>query len=289
MNPQLDILQNKTLLVVDDDPQNRELVLEIVLDHLPELDLLLAKDGQQALEIIAKKTIDLILLDWEMPKLNGLGVLEALGKHNQWAEIPVIMYTGAMTESNHLAQALNKGAWDFLRKPADPIELIARIHNIFKQKHLEQARKKAEQTTLEQKIQHLQQELRNNVLNLARKNQNLNEILQKLQDPKPNLNQVCRHIQQQIEQDDYWSQWLEQFNQTDPDFSPQLLQQFPELSKAELRLALLLRLNMDNKTIAQLLNISSEGIKKARYRLRKKLQLEDEINLDHFIVQFGKT
>lgn len=289
------ITQNKVLLIVDDDPQNRAFIVNTMLQISPEMTVLTAKHGQQALEVLTKKEVDIILLDWEMPVMNGLELLEYLQKNPVWKLIPVLMYTGAMTESGHLAQALELGAVDFLRKPADSVELAARIQSILKQKNAEKERAEAlqallllEKSFLEKELVLAKQELNNYLLILAKKNELLLNIKKKCENSKQsketNLQTIAQYIGQVLLQEDYWDAFLDRFNKTDQCFIQNILQENPNLSPAEIKLAVLIRLGMDNKSIANLLNITADSIKKSRYRLRKKISiLEQEDSLDVYI------
>ena len=277
----------KRLLVVDDDPANREIVLDLLEQSLPEMEVLLAKDGLQALEVLAKHPVDVILLDWEMPRMNGLEFLQHRREYQVHEQIPVVLYTGAMTQSGHLAQGLEAGAVDFLRKPADETELLARLNAILYQKDLERARQAAEQLLLRQEITLLQQEVNQQIILLAQKNEALSGIRQTCEDLARRREitplSLAQSIGRMLEQDDYWESLLDKFRRTDPLFIQKLHQLQEPLSPAELRLSVLIRLGIDNKTIAHLLQISAEGVKKSRYRLRKKLQIEGEDNLDSYI------
>lgn len=281
--------QNKNLLVVDDSVDNREFVVDLLLQMAPSINVLVAKSGKHALQILEKKPIHIILLDWEMPEMTGLELLQLLQQNAVYQQIPVVMYTGAMTATHDLSQALSCGAIDFLRKPADPIELLARLDSILRQKEAEQARKHAEQQLLQQEITLLRQEMNSYLLLLSRKNEALLDIKTRCEElaankeiPPKNFTQTIDRL---LEQDDYWESFLQKFNRTDAHFIQQLAICAPDISPAELRLAVLIRLGMDNKAIANLLHISAEGVKKSRYRLRKKLNLEQDDNLDKYLME----
>ncbi len=85
--------------------------------------------------------------------------------------------------------------------------------------------------------------------------------------------------------DEQWDQFMQTFQESDPDFYNLLLEKYPNLSKTDLRISALIKMNLNNKEMANILNISDEGIKKARYRLRKKLGLDNADNLDAFLMQ----
>lgn len=90
-----------------------------------------AFDGKQALDIARKYLPDLILLDWNMPLMDGKAVLAELSQDINTRNIPVIIVSAAI-EDKQLQLALNSGALDFIRKPIKKIEFLARINTALK-------------------------------------------------------------------------------------------------------------------------------------------------------------
>jgi DNA-binding response OmpR family regulator len=121
------------LLVVDDDPDNRE-VLRRRLEregHRAEC----AEDGDRALEMVAEQQFDLVLLDVMMPGKDGYEVLEELKGSPETRDIPVIMIS-ALDDIRSVVRCIEGGAEDYLPKPFDPILLRARINASLEKKHL---------------------------------------------------------------------------------------------------------------------------------------------------------
>jgi len=114
---------NKRILVVDDIPANIEIVLAILGDTY---DVLVAIDGETALEIADEEQLDLILLDVVMPDMDGYSVCEALKKDVKTKDIPVIFIT-AVTDEVSIERAYEVGGIDYVTKPFKPKELRARI------------------------------------------------------------------------------------------------------------------------------------------------------------------
>ncbi len=98
---------------------------------------------------------------------------------------------------------------------------------------------------------------------------------------------IIRKINFDAKLDDQWDQFMQSFTESNPGFLPALIQQYPELSKTDLRICALIKMNLNNKDIASVLNISDEGVKKARYRLRKKLKLDNPENLETVILKIA--
>lgn len=119
------------ILVVDDSYDNIELVTDILysLDH----EIIAANSGEQALHIVHDKMPDLILLDMNMPGLDGIDVLRELKADENTAQISVIMLT-AMGDVEKRVEALQLGVDDYLTKPYSPAELIARVERRLKAK-----------------------------------------------------------------------------------------------------------------------------------------------------------
>jgi two-component system alkaline phosphatase synthesis response regulator PhoP len=111
---------NITLLVVEDEAHIRR-VLEYNL-KLDGFQVYLAEDGAAGLKLAREKKPDVILLDWLMPEMNGLRVLEELKNDSSTQNIPVFMLT-AKGMLNDVTQALDMGADDYITKPFDPIQL----------------------------------------------------------------------------------------------------------------------------------------------------------------------
>jgi DNA-binding response OmpR family regulator len=115
------------VLLVDDETRLLE-ELTPILDRAG-FQVIIATDGKAALKQVATSTPDLIVLDVVMPHLNGREVLRRLRDKDNWT--PVILLT-QVGESFERAMALNEGADDYMNKPYDPHELIARIEAILR-------------------------------------------------------------------------------------------------------------------------------------------------------------
>lgn len=133
-------------------------------------------------------------------------------------------------------------------------------------------------------------ELTTHALHLAQKNEVLESLKQKVKELKANNSgQGCQQIIQEInfnlQDDNNWENFSRYFEQVHSGFNSAVKKKFPGITTNELRLMALLRMNMSSKEIASILNISNEGVKKARYRLRKKLELESDDSLQDKVLQ----
>ncbi|MDX8045673.1 response regulator transcription factor [Gracilibacillus sp. S3-1-1] len=112
----------KTLLIVDDEQQMR-MMLSLYLRN--DFHLLEAKNGTEAVQLFKQHDIDLVLLDIMMPDVDGLDTCKRMKQINP--DIPVILLT-ALNETSQKVRGLTIGADDYIVKPFEPEELIARIH-----------------------------------------------------------------------------------------------------------------------------------------------------------------
>lgn len=119
-----------TILVIDDEQR----FLDVITNTLKASNykVIQALNGEMGVMVALKFMPDIIICDWEMPVMDGIEAIKTLKNDKETKDIPVIMATGAMTTSDDLNTALNAGAVDYIRKPIDPIELIARINSALK-------------------------------------------------------------------------------------------------------------------------------------------------------------
>lgn len=140
------------ILVVDDQPENLEVLVEVVEMTNPNYEVLQALNSKTALIIARGEIPDLIITDWEMPEMDGIELIKALKADELTKDIPIIMCTGIMTSSENLSTALKAGAVDYIRKPVDPLELPARLRSMLQLsdsfKTIKREREKSEQLLL---------------------------------------------------------------------------------------------------------------------------------------------
>ena len=146
-------------------------------------------------------------------------------------------------------------------------------------------RNRLEKEKVEADLAFKKRELTTHALHLAKKNEVLENVKKKAQE----LNKVdAAHGYQKLiqtinfdQQDDQsWENFTQYFEQVHKDFATNVNSRYPNVTKNELRLMALLKMNMSSKEIANILNISPDGIKKARQRLRKKLELAPSDSLE---------
>ncbi len=127
------------LLVVDDNRVNRLLLVRGLEQEGHEVAA--AENGREAMEMLKARTYDLLLLDIEMPEMNGFQVLEALLHEPNLRDMPVIM-TSASDELDRVVRCIEMGAEDYLTKPLNPVLLRARVNASLEKKRLRDQQRK---------------------------------------------------------------------------------------------------------------------------------------------------
>ena len=115
------------ILVVDDEPVSRQL-LEAIL-YPENFDLYYAENGKEALEKALVLNPDLILMDVMMPEMDGFQVCRKLRNHEMLGNVPIILIT-ALDDRDSMIKGLDSGADDYISKPFDRIEVLAKVKNI---------------------------------------------------------------------------------------------------------------------------------------------------------------
>ncbi|CAA6820722.1 MAG: Probable two-component response regulator [uncultured Sulfurovum sp.] len=124
----LKVFEETRILSVDDDDFNQAMATAI-FDDYPQIHMLQASQGKEALEVLDKEPIDLILLDLIMPEMDGFETLKRIKDSPEYRDIPVIVVTSKDEEKRKTYQL---GANDFISKPYSPEELKLRVYNHLK-------------------------------------------------------------------------------------------------------------------------------------------------------------
>ncbi len=276
-------MKNK-ILVADDEPQNIAVIAEMLEDE--DYEICAALNGESAVKIAEEVLPDLIILDWNMPGMTGIEATRILKMNPRTQNIPVMIISGVMTSSDNLNLALQAGAIDFIRKPVDKLELLARSKSML-------LLSSYYQETVDLK----NRELLTVTMKLAKNNEYLIGLKEKLVELKNSAPSDCKSTQEkshELIQDinfklltDSWSQFENYFNKVHPKFTQNLIDKHPGISPNDIKLCSFLVLNLDTKEIAAMVNQKSNSIRIARTRLRKKLELSHEESLVSYLLSLS--
>ena len=148
---------------------------------------------------------------------------------------------------------------------------------------------------LQAEIQFKNQELATTTMHLVQKGEfllklkeELNKILNATNEPKTkkDIRKTIKLLNANAELDKEWEQFAQYFDQVHEDFLRRLRDTYPQLTPKDQRLCTYLKMNLSTKEIAPLMNISVRGVEISRYRLRKKMELSTETNLNEFMMNF---
>ncbi len=129
-------MKNGSILIIDDSPRQRSAIRSALQEHGVRNPLLEANDGIQGLKTALDHAVDLILCDLEMPGLDGFKFLAMKNAQERLRDTPVIILT-SHEKQDIKVRGLEQGASDFVTKPFDTSELIARVNIQLKIKHLQ--------------------------------------------------------------------------------------------------------------------------------------------------------
>ena len=166
-------------------------------------------------------------------------------------------------------------AWLFIRQKSTSLKL-----------------KESENVRLSLELDSKNRELTSHALHLAQKNELLHGLKKDLDQLKGahgdiTAKDISNKIKFDTQIDQNWEQFTKSFMETKPQFFKKLNETHPTVGKNDMRLASLISMNLESKEIASILGISYDGIKKARYRLRKKLALNTEDNLNSYLASLN--
>lgn len=113
------------ILVIDDAPEQIHIIVSILKKENYKVRALV--DGKQAIQVLEQMNIDLILLDIMMPEISGIELCKTIKRDPRYCSIPIVFLT-AISESDTIVDAFSAGAQDYVSKPVNPKELLARVN-----------------------------------------------------------------------------------------------------------------------------------------------------------------
>ncbi len=288
-----------TVLLADDEPQNLKDLVDILFQE--NYEILLASNGTSAIELAAKHHPEAIVMDWDMPEKNGLEAIKILRAAPDTMLIPIIMATGKMLTTTDLRQALEAGANDYIRKPFDNVEIIARLNAMIHLHQQYQTRMELQTRMAQKEIELINQQLQVNTqamaamkMRLVNNAENHHHFIEGLKELLPLTNkngeEKIAKLISEIKTRTLTINWTEfdyLFAQIHQSFYTILNQRFPDISQSDRKLCGLMKLNLSTKEIASVLNVSLETIKKNKFRLKKKFGLQAGDSLIRFIQEIN--
>jgi len=272
-------MRSYKILIIDDEPEN----IQVIFNYLKKenYNLLITTNGTSGYNIASKENPDLIITDWEMPGLSGIETIKLIRENPKTKNIPIIMATGKMLSSQDLKIALEAGANDYIRKPIDEIELIARTQSILKISEYNLQLIEAKNKELTEKTLLL---IKNNKFNIL-----ITKKIKELDCRNKKSEEIIKFIINEINKkikEDSWVKFHLAFETVHKDFIKNLISKYPTLTNSELKLCIFLKLGMSTKDISIISYKTADSIKVARHRLRQKMRLTTKQSLTAILSSF---
>jgi len=164
----------------------------------------------------------------------------------------------------------------------EKLKAVATEKNLIQQQHLHEQELT---NTQKQIIEEKQRELTSTALRMANYQDSINEIIDKFENDGFNkVSEVKKELQHLVKQKDYWKQFEARFNNLHPEFSNVLTNKYSNLTKNDIEFCSLLKLNLSNKEIASLLQISHESAITKKYRIKKKMEIKDDAEFEKVLM-----
>lgn len=176
-----------------------------------------------------------------------------------------------------------RGYWLRAKLQKEEIRSVESEKNMIKQQHkYEQELTNAQKEVIEEK----QRELTSSALRMANYQDGINQVIDKCESNIYNkVSDVKKDLQGIVKQKDYWKQFETRFNTLHPEFSNTLTHRFDKLTKNDIEFCSLLKLNLSNKEIASLLQISHESAITKKYRIKKKMDINDDADFEKLLME----
>jgi len=286
------------ILIVDDNKEYIQTAMKYIIEESVPYALLCANNGKTGVEIALIELPDIIIMDWEMPEMDGITAIKQLKKHDTTKYIPVILSTGIRISTTDLKTAFDAGASDFIRKPLEKTEFVARVSSHLQMSDYIKTIKKQQETitqntidNLNEKIETLTSKSESDFASISFFNNVLNSLLIKLNEIKKcesdeledQIDSVLSQVKQSIK-----SISLHVNNQNSPNeiFIKSVLNRHKNLTPQEIQLCYMLKNKLSTKDIASITFREESSVKVSRSRLRKKLKLNETENLTTYLKQF---
>jgi DNA-binding response OmpR family regulator/DNA-binding CsgD family transcriptional regulator len=283
-------MNRQKILIVDDEPAALESIVNCYIESREPFELFQALNGETAFQVVQKVVPDLVLTDWEMPVMDGLQLIGKLQATEAFCEIPVIMVTGFMLSAHDLSTAMSVGAVDYICKPIDKTELLARTKTMLRISTANKTIRKHKEDRLNTELERNKKELAIAALHLANHQKRNEELLVEIKKLIPYIGKEGMEIVRNIInvnksncENDFLNVFETQFRDVHADFYNRLHNLHPDLTPTEKKICTFLKMNLNTKEIAVLLFSTPASIEVTRAKIRKKLNLDHSESLTGYV------
>ena len=284
-------MKSPKILVVNDREPGYNITASYLKQNARKYSILTVVNGAEAYQVAAKEHPDLIIIDWEIPVMDGLDSVEKFKKTEMTQQIPVMVLSGIYKTPENTHPALETGSNDFISCSLDSTGFLAMVKSTLAltyhyQQEITRMQKAKKQ--LEENLRQKEQELvilainntyKRNLL-VSLKKEIKKNLKKETYEGANNINALISTFEESEPEWEIFSDYFKLFHQG---FFKRLIELHPGITQNEKRFCAYIRIGMSSREIAKLLNISLEGIKKARHRLRKKFSLSGFEALEDYI------
>lgn len=281
------------VLLIDDEPRELKRLVGILSNSTDDFEIFSAISVKTAIKIALTKKVDIIVSDWQMPEQSGIDGVKIFKNHPELREIPVLILTGVMLDVKNIKLALDSGADDFIRKPVDAIEFIARINATLRTVQYYKDKVEAEKKISQIQNMYLKEKnekLSSLLFQFERKNKALMAVKRKVSKLIGSVSDLTSHVSEvenivdsEVNTEQDWEIFNMHLKLVDDKLTLKLKSKFPKLTDYDLRLCVYSKFNLSNQQIADVMNIESKSVHTAKNRLRKKLGLESATELSQYL------
>jgi DNA-binding NarL/FixJ family response regulator len=275
-------------LLVDSNQESINALVHDIESFDEGFDVVVTQCPAEALSITQATHPDLIIIDWKILQTSGSDLLQ-LPK-----DVATLIVLDEHNCFENVKWAIKAGATGYICRPFDVTELWVRVNTVL---HLMQAYR----TIKSQKDEMMQQsklleheknrELSSKALEIDHKNRILKAVKAKLEELVPRsddeikaaLKEVTGTVKTAINDKQHWESFRLYFEKVHPGFFSSLRDRFSKLTLEDIKYCAYLKMQMSNREIANLLNINQESVRVHKYRLKKKMALTKEIDLQKYI------
>lgn len=208
---------------------------------------------------------------------------QSLQKEMETEKMLMLLYIFISISLIVLISLFLRGYWLKNRLQEEELKSIETEKNLIQQQHEhEQELTNTQKEIIDEK----QRELTSTALRMANYQDSINEIIEKCNtNVNLNVNDIKKDLQLLMKQKDYWKQFETRFNTLHPEFGNLLTSRFSKLTKNDVEFCSLLKLNLSNKEIASLLQISHESVITKKYRIKKKMEINDDAEFEKLLME----